>query len=672
MVISARDFTVDRLGASAQVLERATHLAAPIACLQCVAFAKGGDHVVVTAGGSAIRAMRLREVVEIAESRGGQGVEQRGCEWTQGGVSEHGVEAFPMIAAGANAPATGMEAIEEYLAALQLCKENGHECRGNDASADQSGLRCSKLILQTGQVASLAVCALPEGISAFGVAGTTHGTLCVFLMEGSVLSLLNERSLGPCSEGRISADDIVKDVAISMDPAGRPEFVVAATDRCMVLLDVLDLVDESESPNVSDTIIPEGCDTENRATHAITRAQAPFTAGAVWRWPSTVQRDRSEPLCVTFSNTASASHIGAPSSLCGDEVSEIVRVLVPQRAHAAFAIDVAAVIVLADSTVRYIERRVCGGSFPLLLEYHQALQHAASRSTVMVNELLGETSRFSGSHSPNAAPQTTLPHVKFDYRLSLQSFNAYQCADGSTAVGNWTKPGCRHDLSLTVNDASLFFNPKSGRMDLMMVGCRHATHQPYSIPGREMGGSSLAKSPLGAAAEPARGAWRVGWWAVAGSVVLTQQTLYPYVSPSVSLRGRAQDPDHARPTIHVQSAILNTDGYEDFTSVYGAPTAIRRGRLERSPAVGVDAIAKVHVFHRLGEPAAVLVGGGGLLFLPGLPAAGDLVDGVRAASAPRTLHLSNAVIEDVAVAEAGGHPACVLCAAGSTLTFLPI
>ncbi|RNE97805.1 uncharacterized protein Tco025E_09360, partial [Trypanosoma conorhini] len=318
------------------------------------------------------------------------------------------------------------------------------------AAAVGAASGAGRLALTSGFVTCMAVAPLPGAGAALGVAGTSHGALCLFVVESraggvqpAVLKVC-EAPLREYSDGLISVEDAVTDVCLGFDPAGRPEFVAAASATCVAVVDT----------QCFDELL------RARATEAVARA---FTKQ---RSPH-VGRPTSEPFCASFA------------------AAEVVRVLAPERHHAAFTMDVALLVVLDDGEVRYVARSVVGGSVQLLLEHH--LQRQARQSEVGLSMLLDDDPR-------------ALPHVLYAYSLSPIVHNVCVAAVGPRAAS-----------SIVVNDAALCYDAAAHQMRLIVAG---AETQPAELPGQFCTTS--------------------GWWATALNVVCLRDTLQQALALMVS------------------------------------------------------------------------------------------------------------------------------------------
>ncbi|KEG05330.1 hypothetical protein DQ04_23441000, partial [Trypanosoma grayi] len=249
-----------------------------------------------------------------------------------------------------------------------------------------------------------------------------------------------ETPLSEYSDGLISAEDAVGDVCVGFDPAGRPEFIAAASATSVVVVDT-QCFDESLRANATEAVV-----------QAFAKQQPQHHQS---------RRPPSETFCASFA------------------AAEVVRVLVPERYHAAFAVDVALVIVFDNGEVRYVERNVVGGAVQLLLEHHR--QRQARQSEVGVSML-----RDGDSDDPRA-----LPHVLYAYNLSSVVHNVCVTAAGSHAAAHFV-----------VNDAALCYDAAGQQMRLVVAGAETQSADRSEVPCST-----------------------TGWWAVAHGVVCVRDTL---------------------------------------------------------------------------------------------------------------------------------------------------
>lgn len=363
--------------------------------------------------------------------------------------------------------------------------------------------RNRRIKLDVGEVTCLYATPLPRTEMSLAVVGTSVGSVALLLVDGSrALYRLRETPLLPFSRGRVTTEDVVMDVAIGIDPAGRPEFVVAATATCVVLLDVQKWCsDEPTGLDVGSGTgrASAGLGEEGWASDAlrVKGVKALLSGG-----PGTVQRSCGDDFCAVFTE--------AP----------VVRVLVPQRLGAAVAIDVAAVVVLSNGTLRYIKRVVTGGSVRVLEEQHrQRRARGAAWAPYNPEERLGAT----GVAAPSFPDSRTLPHIVYHYELSSLRFNVCR-ADGENETG---APG----VVKVVNDAALFYSEKDGVAHVALAGTKmvssaapRATPQSSSpLPSAMHKGPTMGS--LAASVYRSGTFQALGWLAIANNVVLPQCTL---------------------------------------------------------------------------------------------------------------------------------------------------
>ncbi|RNC38056.1 hypothetical protein TcCL_NonESM12738 [Trypanosoma cruzi] len=311
------------------------------------------------------------------------------------------------------------------------------------------------LVFTSGLVTCMTVALLPGGGAALAIVGTSCGSLCLFVVESRAggnqpaLFKVCETSLCEYSDGLISVEDLVTDVCVGFDPAGRPEFIVAASSTCVVVVDTQRFDEFLRA----------------KATEAVVRV---FTKNH----PPHVGQPMSDTFCVSFAT------------------AEVVRVLVPERYHAAFTMDVALVVVLDNGEVRYITRSVVGGSVQLLIEHH--MQRQARQSEVGLSILLDD--------DPIRGSPRALPHVLYAYSLSDVVHNVCTSAVGPLAA-----------TKIILNDATLCYNAAARQMRLIVAGAE---------------GQSAERTGQNCIAS--------GWWAIAYNVVCPNDTLKHAQSLTVS------------------------------------------------------------------------------------------------------------------------------------------
>nr|CCC53921.1 conserved hypothetical protein [Trypanosoma vivax Y486] len=277
------------------------------------------------------------------------------------------------------------------------------------------------IIVSSGLITCLAAVLLPGGTAALCVAGTSGGSLCLFVLKGrspdGTLGVYKicETSLCEFVDGLISARDIILDVSIGLDPAGRLEFIAATTSSVVVMIDARHFDDSLRSSG--DAVVQSAAKPVFHHNNAATVL----------------------PLNETF--------------YASFTTAEVVRILAPQRYRSSFSIDVALLIVFDNGELRYVLRRVIGGSLQLLQEHHQQRQARHSEVGLGMLHHDGEVSCYA-SINP-----LSLPHVLYAYSLSEVEINV-----GSIAVGTGMA-GC-----VVINDAALYFDPTAHNMSLVVAG----------------------------------------------------------------------------------------------------------------------------------------------------------------------------------------------------------
>eukprot|EP00796_Vickermania_ingenoplastis_P012009 gene12009-8271_t len=341
--------------------------------------------------------------------------------------------------------------------------------------------------LDAGEVTCLAVCGLPASECALAIAGTTHGTLAVLLVGRCTVHKVSEVALAGLSRGAVGLGESLRDVTIGMDPAGRPEFVAAATQCALIVADIQQVVDGL---------------TETRCGLSFDASQIPGP------------RPVSETLVATFPE------------------SSVVRLLCPTRCHAAFTMDIALVVILSSGTVRYVERDVSGGAVALLREHHYQRQGTHSAYGFRQGQADVDApgnGACDGCHPP------AIPHVLYSYRLATLAVETCTARRAGAAVRS----------GVTVNDAALVYNEASGCMDLVLVGAQQQaptglgrTSPRPGSPMRRTSGTlgavalGVHSGPLpsrlvsGGPVAPPASSCSVAWWALTERAVLPLGTLY--------------------------------------------------------------------------------------------------------------------------------------------------
>lgn len=442
------------------------HAPHPTSHVCCVSLGKLSSRVLVSASGSSISARTVSNVFQASHTA----------------VAAGGVGVCDELAMD------GQRGAAAWLAAYNA--EPPASSHGASASAG-GGLT---IHVSGGLITALTVVALPGGVKALGVVGTTAGTLVAFLIAGgheadhrSSSSSTHRNAalqLTIVCELRLSdhfpITGTVRGVCLGMDPAGRPEFVAASTRTTVMVLDVMTLGGEEVATSVR---------TATAATPSWWEGSLPV-----------VRRDCSAPFCAPFAK------------------AEVVKILAPQRAHAAFAMDIALVVVLADSTLHYVTRAVSGGSVQLLHAYHEERQaigsaHLAEISGVgprAVSDLHMEAALAANQTQAIREGLLTAPraaaHVHYAYRLSPILVTVSQtvptsAAPGSTAVGRGY-----NDMGVVVNDATFYYHAAGGRMDLILCGS-------CTAPSTSASHAHWLAAPVKA------------WWAILEGAVLPAHTL---------------------------------------------------------------------------------------------------------------------------------------------------
>ncbi|ORC85922.1 uncharacterized protein TM35_000311080 [Trypanosoma theileri] len=369
------------------------------------------------------------------------------------------------VAAGANVVSVGLlTSLTQQESTQRTSSSLPEEVRVCKMSS-----KVESLFLSSGMVISMSLSLLPGAGAVLGVVGTSNGSLCVFILESRVaggeslrLFKVCELGLSEYTDGLISLADNVLDVGIGFDPAGRPEFITAATTTCVVVLDT-QYFDESLKANATEAVIrvfrkqkPYTHQQQSSQQHQYQHQQQQYV----------VVRPPSEAFYVTFA------------------AAEVVRVLVPERYHAAFAVDVALVIVLDNGEVRYVERHVVGGSLQLLLQHHE--QRQSRRSAVGLTMIQDEEMMSNNKEDPR-----TLPHVLYAYSLSAVTHNVCVAVVGPHVAAH-----------VIINDAAFYYDSSTQQMELVLIGA-------------EMQFTERSGETCGTA----------GWWAIAHGVVYARDTL---------------------------------------------------------------------------------------------------------------------------------------------------
>ncbi|TPP41687.1 hypothetical protein CGC21_36860 [Leishmania donovani] len=389
-----------------------------------------------------------------------------------------------------------------------------------------------QVALSAGAVTCLSVASLPGTTdTAVAVVGTTVGTVALLLIEGSrAVYKVAERSLTEWSSGAITAQDAIVDVAFSMDPAGRPEFVSAASAGCVVVVDVQLLY--RPSGNGSHSTDEEVGDTATDAPPAVVHR-------AEWHqetepWSNSALRAKAVE-ALEQSDAQLMQRSCSDVFACSFVEADVVRILAPQRLQAAVAIDVALIVVLSSGALHYVERVVEGGSVRLLAEHHwQRLAKGAAFTSHASAATQGEDSAAANDFSTDGASVRILtdsravPHVIYRYRLSPYHVQACQDGGQTASVGGGNYGMAALALSSAtesvthVCDAHLHFSEKDAACHVVLAGTQR-------VPVSKVGYMSLASrvGSLGHAQQQhsgVTGCRALAWWAVVQNAVLPRQT----------------------------------------------------------------------------------------------------------------------------------------------------
>lgn len=266
-----------------------------------------------------------------------------------------------------------------------------------------STLSPSQLQLRSGVVTCLHVSALSHSDAALGVVGTTAGTLLLFRIvagahEITCAALTDEIPLSRLCRRRFPAgDEALVDVAVVMDPAARPELVLAATASRVMLLNVTVLVHDevSVSSRAGDGVVTwavrdvdhagerssqrnssntNNHDSEQHERHTNEETDNGTDVEDENRRITDANRTPNSTSSFSSGYSRHDNHgmhnYDAPEASYDSVVklvipfprTDVVRVLTPQRWQASFAMDVVCVVVLRDGVMYYVERWVKGGS----------------------------------------------------------------------------------------------------------------------------------------------------------------------------------------------------------------------------------------------------------------------------------------------------------------------
>lgn len=306
----------------------------------------------------------------------------------------------------------------------------------------KGSLPSSSELLERGEVTCLCAVALPASDYALGVAGTTHGSVVLFIIDGTSISKIKEVPMQSISGGSISITDSIRDVVIGMDPTGRLEFVAVASKSTLVVADIHHFLDEEFGSRFGLRSIPSG--------------------GSLYPH---------------LSNTLVSSFTQCT----------VAKILAPLRHHAAFALDVALVVVLSGGTVRYVERTASGASVAFLQQHQQLRQSSMSsygyHHKASMNGQIGRSTNPEAEGVEGTDPLMRSANIEYQYDLSPLALETSRPDREDSSSGN-----------VYVNDATLIFNATSGCMDLFLVGS-----QQQVLPTRlRRGVDSLLSSPVSA------------------------------------------------------------------------------------------------------------------------------------------------------------------------------
>lgn len=286
------------------------------------------------------------------------------------------------------------------------------------------------IVLDQGEVTCMDFATLPALDCAVGVVGTTVGTVAVIIFHSGNVRKVVEVSMTALSKGSILASHSIWDIAIGLDPAGRPEFVAVSTCQTVVVSDISCFLDIEKL--MSDPLF---CSPFNRSK----------TSGS----PSSIFLP-SAPYCGPFQSPRK-------SFVSSFTQSQIVRLLVPRRHNASFSMDIALIIVLSSGAIRFVERTVIGGSTSMLLENHRCQQNVATTSRCLSAKV--SLDRKNVINNDLSSPTTSFSHVMYKYTLApleLEVSSKASAASSSPLV--------------VINDATLMYNSVTSCMDLVLAG----------------------------------------------------------------------------------------------------------------------------------------------------------------------------------------------------------
>lgn len=284
-------------------------------------------------------------------------------------------------------------------------------------------------ILDRGEVTCADFATLPSSEYALGVIGTTEGTVAVVVFHGGSLFKTMELPLATLSKGTISVSQSVQDIEIGFDPAGRPEFVAAATLKTTVVADISYFVNLEEL-----SLGFQNPERLNKVTAVTAPSSTPFPASC-----STSSQSPRDAFILSFTQ------------------STIVRLLVPHRHNASFPVDVALLIVLSCGTVRFVKRSTLGGSVSSLLDCLRRYQHSSSATGYLCDS--GREKQESPASSDWEKSTSCFPRAVYIYSLAPLEL----MTTPSTNLSSSCAP-------IVINDACLVFNSSTSCMDLILVG----------------------------------------------------------------------------------------------------------------------------------------------------------------------------------------------------------
>ncbi|KAG5485530.1 hypothetical protein LSCM1_07616 [Leishmania martiniquensis] len=595
------------------------HPISRVATLRC----SGVDAVtVVCAGGSCVSVQPAPRWLICSLAGSGAGTGDHGGLEGAAGMAASAPLRMAKFVVGEPLAVTGQEAGKgagALLAAVQQWSaEHSHERRDGTAlmrsepTAADTPMPLSpeqRVTLSAGAVTCLSVASLPGTTdTAVAVVGTTVGTVALLLIEGSrAVHKVAECALTKWSSGAITAQDAIVDVTFSMDPAGRPEFVGAASAGCVVVADVQ--LFYRSSGNGSNSSSEEVQDALGAVGHRAEWQQEtePWSNSGL-RAKAVEALERSNAQLVR----RSCSDVFA----CTFAEADVVRLMAPQRLQAALAIDVALVVVLSSGALHYVERVVEGGSVHLLAEHHR--QRLAKGTTFSSNASAGREGEDSAAASPSSTDGASLrlltdsravPHVIYRYRLS--PYHVQACQDGGQAAnegaGNYGMAGLvlssAAESVTQVCDAHLYFSEKDAACHIVLAGtqCVPSSKASYMSPVSRVGSQAVPIMPSGYTLghvhqhSTLSGCRVLGWWAIVHNAVLPRRTFDRATLEQYPLQQQQPHDKHTFSsfstnagspfTVHVQSNAMALP-----RGLRACPTSLPASALT-SPATGSPATA---------------------------------------------------------------------------------